>query len=55
MDRGRRRNPDPVTVWSARDFGVDAGWLGFEGSPTVVGTVWQAGKPERRREGASFR
>ncbi|KRT65429.1 MAG: hypothetical protein XU13_C0132G0001, partial [Candidatus Rokubacteria bacterium CSP1-6] len=25
-------------------------WLGFEGSPTVVGAVWQAKSPERQRQ-----
>lgn len=50
MDMERRRNLDPVTVWSAAALGVDPKWLGFEGSPTVVGSVWQAKSPERRRE-----
>lgn len=50
MDMERRRNGEPVTVWSAADLGVEPKWLGFEGSPTVVGSVWQAKSPERRRE-----
>lgn len=50
MDMERRRNPEAVTVWSARDLGVDTAWLGFEGSPTVVGAVWQAKSPERQRQ-----
>jgi electron transfer flavoprotein beta subunit len=50
MEMERRRNPEPVTVWGAGDLGLDAGWLGFEGSPTGVSAVWQAGSPERRRE-----
>lgn len=50
MDMGRRRDPAPVTVWGAGDLGCDPAWLGFEGSPTAVGTVWQARLPERRRE-----
>jgi electron transfer flavoprotein beta subunit len=50
MDMERRRNPEAVTVWSALDLGVDTAWLGFEGSPTVVGAVWQAKSPERQRQ-----
>jgi len=50
MDMERRRTPEAVTVWSARDLGVDTAWLGFEGSPTVVGAVWQAKSPERQRQ-----
>ncbi|OGL03398.1 MAG: hypothetical protein A3I03_07495 [Candidatus Rokubacteria bacterium RIFCSPLOWO2_02_FULL_68_19] len=50
MDMERRRNPESVTVWSAADLGVDPKWLGFEGSPTVVGAVWQAKSPERGRQ-----
>lgn len=50
MDMERRRNPEAVTVWSAADLGVEPKWLGFEGSPTVVGSVWQAKSPERQRQ-----
>jgi electron transfer flavoprotein beta subunit len=50
MDMELRRNAAAVTVWNASDLGVDPAWLGFEGSPTVVGAVWQAKSPERRRE-----
>jgi electron transfer flavoprotein beta subunit len=50
MDMERRRDPGTVTVWAAGDLGADPAWLGFEGSPTVVGGVWQAKSPERQRE-----
>ena len=50
MDMERRGRSEPVTVWGAGDLQVDPGWLGFEGSPTVVSAVWQAERLERRRE-----
>lgn len=50
MDMERRHSAAPVTVWGAGDLGVDPAWLGFEGSPTAVGAVWQARTPQRRRE-----
>ncbi|MBI4590019.1 MAG: electron transfer flavoprotein subunit beta/FixA family protein [Candidatus Rokubacteria bacterium] len=50
MDMELRRTAPAVTVWNASDLGVDPASLGFEGSPTVVGAVWQAKSPERRRE-----
>jgi electron transfer flavoprotein beta subunit len=50
MDMERRLAPQEVTVWSARDLGLDEEWLGFKGSPTVVDAVWEARRPERRRE-----
>lgn len=50
MDMEIRRSPLAVTVWNAGDLGVDPECLGFAGSPTVVGDVWQARGAERRRE-----
>jgi electron transfer flavoprotein beta subunit len=50
MDMDYRRAAQAVTIWSARDLGLDEDWIGFKGSPTVVGAVWQAEGTERRRE-----
>jgi electron transfer flavoprotein beta subunit len=50
MEIGRRQEVEPVTVWGARDLGVDPAWLGLEGSATVVSGVWQARAAKRRRE-----
>lgn len=50
MDMDRRRAPEPVTIWSARDLGLDEERLGFKGSPTTVDAVWQAKAAARRRE-----
>lgn len=49
MDVERRRGLTPVNIWSARELGLDEEWLGFRGSPTVVGAVWQAEKAGRER------
>jgi electron transfer flavoprotein beta subunit len=50
MEMELRRKAGAVTIWTAGDLGADREWLGFEGSPTMVGAVWQARSAERRRE-----
>jgi electron transfer flavoprotein beta subunit len=40
----------PVTIWSAADLELNEGYLGIEGSPTVVADVASAPSAERRRE-----
>lgn len=40
----------PVTTWSAQDMGLDEGYIGLQGSPTVVSGVAMAPSSERRRE-----
>ncbi len=40
----------PVTTWSAQDIGLDEGYIGLQGSPTVVSGVAMAPSAERRRE-----
>jgi electron transfer flavoprotein beta subunit len=39
-----------VTTWSAQDMGLDEGYIGLQGSPTVVSGVATAPSSERRRE-----
>lgn len=50
MDVDYRRTQPEITIWSAADLEVDSAWLGFEGSPTVVASVWKAEASGRRRE-----
>jgi len=40
----------PVTTWSAQDIGLDASYIGLEGSPTIVSGVATAPSSERRQE-----
>ncbi len=40
----------PVTVWTARDLGVDEDKIGLKGSATTVSGLGQARAVERRRE-----
>ncbi len=40
----------PMTVWTAADLGLDEGWLGLPGSPTIVASVDVAPAAERRHE-----
>jgi electron transfer flavoprotein beta subunit len=40
----------PMTTWSAQDMGLDEGYIGLQGSPTVVSGVAMAPSSERRRE-----
>jgi electron transfer flavoprotein beta subunit len=43
-------NEAPVTVWTARDLGVDEDKIGLKGSATTVSGLGQARAVERRRE-----
>jgi electron transfer flavoprotein beta subunit len=43
-------NEAPIITWTAKDLPLDAGSLGFNGSPTVVAGVDVARSADRRRE-----
>jgi electron transfer flavoprotein beta subunit len=42
--------PPRMTVWTAKDLGVDPEMIGWDGSPTAVDALYEAPGRERKRE-----